>query len=48
MKIQFVIVGWHFDTSVAGDNYINWLIELQKNYFGGLLLVEQNSELFDF
>ena len=31
MKIQFVIVGWHFDTSVAGDNYINGLIELQKN-----------------
>ena len=31
MKIQFVIVGWHFDTSVAGDNYINGLIELQYN-----------------
>lgn len=30
MKIQFIIVGWHFDTSVAGSNYIDGLIELQK------------------
>ena len=30
MKIQFIIVGWHFDTSVAGSNYIDGLIELKK------------------
>ena len=30
MKIQFIIVGWHYDTSVAGENYIEGLIELLK------------------
>ena len=30
MKIQFIIVGWHFDKSAAGSNYIDGLIELQK------------------
>jgi hypothetical protein len=30
MKIQFIIVGWHFDTSAAGSNYIDGLLELTQ------------------